>query len=139
MRHVSFPGDSSRLGILRPGSDPRRHLLTSSDPSLQDGAPSFALATPGAWGAFISRAPLLALFQVPRSKFHVGALIAIRASACPPAGRVSSGTGPQAARNCPNQGNYRGRNDSDCVAAAGRKEKEPKPETWNVKRGTWNR
>ena len=49
--------------------------------------------------------------QVPRFTFHVGALIGIRASVCPVTGQIISGTGPQAARNTTNQGNYRGRNE----------------------------
>ena len=46
-----------------------------------------------------------------------GALIGIRASVHPATGQLSSGTGPQAARNITSQGNYRGRNASDCAAA----------------------
>ena len=48
---------------------------------------------------------------IPRFTFHVGALIGIRASACSATGQMISGTGPQAARNRGNQGNYRDRDE----------------------------
>ncbi len=53
------------------------------------------------------------------SRFRVSscALIGIRASAGSATGQMISGTGPEAASKMANQGNYRGRNDSDCAAA----------------------
>ena len=41
----------------------------------------------------------------------------IGASDCPVTGQATSRTGPEAGRNCRNQGNVRGRSGSDCVAA----------------------
>ena len=52
--------------------------------------------------------------------FRNGELIGIRASACSATGQVTSGTGPKVASQAANQGNYRGRNASDCVAAVGK-------------------
>ena len=46
-------------------------------------------------------------------------LIGIRASVHPATGQVSSGIGPEAARNITNQGSYRGRNASDCARRRG--------------------
>ena len=75
------------------------------------------------------------------------ALIGIRASACSARGQMIVGTGPQAASKIANQGNYRGRNDSDCAggrqAASCRNDSDwaaarKPPVTWNVERETWN-
>ena len=60
--------------------------------------------------------PIHASVRVPGSTFtfHVGALIVIRASACPATGQASFETRPEAARKADSQGNYRGRSGSDC-------------------------
>ena len=46
----------------------------------------------------------------------------IRASVCSMTAQMISETGPQAARKIDNQGNHRGRNDSDCARPTGREE-----------------
>ena len=58
--------------------------------------------------------------------------------------QLSFGIGPEAARSSSNQGNYRGKNDSDCAAARKLPDKRDNQrklisrKTWNVKRETWN-
>ena len=57
------------------------------------------------------------IIGVPSSGFHVARSLSFAPLPARRLDRCTSGTGPEAAKNSCNQGNYRGRSGSDCVAA----------------------